>query len=113
MSKSIECIYFCRMVLYNVTVGIDLGSEEEWLSWMKTIHIPEVMKTGKFSEYRIFKVLNQEQEETVSYSVQYFSQSLEEVVEYLNDFAPALAEAHREKFKDRHVAFRTLLEEVK
>jgi hypothetical protein len=100
------------MVLYNVTVGIDTTLEEEWLEWMKEKHIPDVMKTGQFDHFKIFKVLNQEQEDTVSYSVQYFANNIDDVVTYLNDFAPALSEEHRVKFKDRHVAFRTLLEEV-
>lgn len=70
------------------------------------------MKTGKFEGYKIFKVLNQEQEETISYSVQYFANSIDDVVDYLNNHAPALSAEHRDMFKDRHVAFRTLLEEV-
>ncbi len=100
------------MILYNVTVGVDQDIENEWLQWMKTKHIPDVMNTGYFNEFRIFKVLNQDQEETVSYSVQYFSDSIEKVVTYLNDHAPRLSEEHRIKFNNRHVAFRTLLEEV-
>ena len=100
------------MILYNVTVGIDVASEDEWLSWMKSKHIPDVMNTGKFESHKIFKVLNQEQEDTVSYSVQYFAKSIDHVVDYLNNFAPALSAEHRDMFKDRHVAFRTLLEEV-
>lgn len=100
------------MILYNVTVGVDLDSEIEWLNYMKTKHIPDVMATGYFNKFEIYKVLGQEEEETVSYSVQYFSDSLDKVVEYLNDHAPQLAEEHRMKFKDRHIAFRTLLESV-
>lgn len=100
------------MVLYNVTVGIDTDAEEEWLSWMKSKHIPAVMDTGMFIEYKIFKVLSQEEEQSVSYSIQYFAQTVDKVVEYLNNHAPKLVEEHRNRYKDKHVAFRTLLEEV-
>ncbi len=100
------------MILYNVTVGVDLDTEKEWLIWMKSTHIPEVMNTGYFKEFQIYKVLGQDEEPTVSYSVQYFADSIDQVVEYLNKEAPALSEKHRLKFKDRHVAFRTLLESV-
>lgn len=100
------------MVLYNVTVGIDAEIEQEWLNWMKEKHIPNVMATGMFIEYKIFKVLNQDDESSISYSVQYFADNIENVVAYLDNHAPALVEEHRAKFKDRHVAFRTLLEEV-
>ncbi|UII33418.1 DUF4286 family protein [Fulvivirga ulvae] len=101
------------MVLYNVTIGIDKDAEKEWLSWMKNKHIPAVMETGMFLEYKIFKVLSHEDEEqSVSYSVQYFAQTVDKVVEYLNNHAPKLVEEHRARYKDKHVAFRTLLEEV-
>ena len=100
------------MILYNVTVGIDLDTEKEWLEWMHSQHIPKVLNTGYFNEFKVYKVLGQEEEDTVSYSIQYFANSLDKVVEYLNKEAPSLSEEHRLKFKDKHVAFRTLLEEV-
>ena len=100
------------MILYNVTVGIDKDVEEDWLHWMRQTHIPEVMATGKFLHYKIFKVLGHEEGENTSYSIQYFADAIENVVDYLNNDAPALVEAHRQKYKDKHVAFRTLLEEL-
>ncbi|MEM6359299.1 MAG: DUF4286 family protein [Bacteroidota bacterium] len=100
------------MVLYNVTIGVDKDIEMEWLSWMKNDHIPEVMETGKFTEYKIFKVLGHDDPETTSYSVQYFSSNIAMVNDYLTNHAPDLIKKHQIKYKDRHVAFRTLLEEV-
>jgi hypothetical protein len=100
------------MFLYNVTVGIDTSVELEWLTWMKTKHIPDVLNTGMFSAYKMYKVLHDNNDGTTSYSVQYFSDSLDKVVRYLEVFAPALVEEHMRVFKDKHVAFRTLLEEV-
>ena len=100
------------MVLYNETVGIDSETEQEWLKWMQEDQIPKVMATGYFTEFKIYKVLSQEDEASVSYSVQYFSENLHQVVEYLNTAAKALAEDHMRKFKNRHVAFRTLLQQV-
>jgi hypothetical protein len=100
------------MFLYNVTIGIDSNIEQEWLQWMREEHMPDVLRTGMFTEYKIYKVLHDNNDGTISYSVQYFAVSLENVLHYLEVFAPALIEAHREKFANRHVAFRTLLEEV-
>ena len=86
--------------------------EQEWLAWMKASYIPHVMKTGLFVEFKLYKVLSSLEEGTISYSVQYFAKSMDEVEKYLEVFAPALIEELREKFKDHHAAFRTLLEEV-
>lgn len=100
------------MLLYNVTVGIDKDSEGEWLQYMREKHIQAVLDTGLFTGYKLYKVLHDQDEGTISYSVQYFAKTIEDVQQYLETFAPALIEEHRKKFNNRHVAFRTLLEEV-
>lgn len=100
------------MFLYNVTIGIDPDVEQEWLQWMKETHIPDVLHTGMFTSYRIYKVLHDNNDGSVSYSVQYFANTIENVLQYLEVFAPKLMDEHLGKFKNKHVAFRTLLEEV-
>lgn len=91
---------------------MDAAIEQEWLRWMKEIHIPEVMETKMFASYKVYKVLTTEDEKTVSYAVQYTARSLDEVERYLEEFAPALREKVTKKFGDRQASFRTLLEEV-
>jgi hypothetical protein len=100
------------MLLYNVTVGIDKDVEQEWLQWIKEKHVPEVMNTGMFVESKIYKVLHDQEDGTVSYSIQYFAKSIDQIQEYLEVFAPKLIEDHRQRFLNKHVAFRTLLEEM-
>lgn len=100
------------MLLYNVTFGIDKQIEQEWLQWMHENYLPGIMNTGLFSEYKIYKVLTHDDEGSMSYSIQCFAPSIEHILQYLNEFAPKLVEAHRARFKDQHVAFNTLLEEL-
>jgi hypothetical protein len=100
------------MILYNVTIGIDKEIESEWVDWMKSEHIPEILNTGIFFQHKFYKVLSHDDETSVSYCIQYFTENIEEFNLYLKDHAPIFVEKHRAKYKDRHVAFRTLLEEV-
>ena len=100
------------MLLYNVTVGIDKECEAEWLQYMRESHIKSVLDTGLFVSHKLYKILHDQDEGTISYSIQYFAKTIEDVQQYLETFAPALIEEHRKKFHNRHVAFRTLLEEV-
>ena len=100
------------MLIYNVTTGIDRKIEQEWLIWMKEIHIPDVMATRMFVSYKMYKVLTTDDEDSVSYAVQYSAKSLNEVEIYLDKFAPALREEVKKKFGDQQVSFRTLLQEV-
>lgn len=100
------------MLLYNVTIGVDRDIEQEWLVWMKSTHIPEVMKTGLFTSNRIYKVMTHEEGDAASYAIQYFTPSLDNFQNYLENFAPALREEGQKKFGLKQVAYRTLLEEV-
>jgi hypothetical protein len=100
------------MLLYNVTVGVDKDAEEEWLQYMREKHIKDVLNTGLFVESKMYKVLQDGDEGTISYSIQYFARSIEDVQRYLEVFAPVLVEEHRKRFQNRHVAFMTLLDEV-
>lgn len=99
------------MILYNVTVNIDNSVHDEWLKWMKEKHIRDVVATGCFSSGTIFRIMVNEDSGT-SYSIQYRAPNVEAVNRYMKDFAPALQKEHSEKYKDKFVAFRTLLEEI-
>jgi Domain of unknown function (DUF4286) len=100
------------MLIYNVTVGVDKAIEQEWLTWMKETHIPDVMKTGMFVSHRMYKVVGVEETESISYAIQYSARSINEINQYLEEFAPKLREEGPKKFGDKQAAFRTLLEEV-
>ena len=100
------------MFLYNVTIGIDRDVESEWLEYIREKHMPDVMKTGMFVSSKFYKVLHDQEDGTISYSIQYFAKSIDHVQQYLEVFAPVLIEEHRQKFSNKHVVFQTLLEEV-
>lgn len=100
------------MLLYNITVGIDKDAEQDWLQWMRLTHIPEVMATGMFADSKMYRVLHDSEDGTISYSIQYFANSIDNIQRYLEEFSPNIVDEHHVRFKNKHVAFRTLLEEV-
>ncbi len=98
------------MIVYNVTTQIDPSVHDEWLEWMKTIHIPEVMDTGYFTEYRILKVLADEETGGNTYSFQYTCKTKEDFREYEKHSAQKIRAEYNSRYKDKFVSFRTLLE---
>jgi hypothetical protein len=98
------------MIIYNVTVNIEDSIHDEWYKWSREIHIPEVMRTGMFTEYRLCKVIGSDSGTT--YSIQYLCQSMENYNRYISEFAPALRDSVIEKYGDKVIAFRTLLEVI-
>ena len=99
------------MILYNVTVKIDKTIENEWVAWMKSTHIPEVLQTNIFTEHKFCKILFPvDEDDGQTYAIQYFCNSMDDLEEYQAKFAKKLQEKHSTKYKNRFVAIRTLME---
>jgi len=64
-----------HMILYNVTVKIDRAIDADWLQWMRERHIPEVMDTGIFTENKLYRLLDQDESEGITYAIQYACRS--------------------------------------
>jgi len=99
------------MIIYNVTINIEDDVHDEWLKWMKEVHIPDVMRTGYFLESRLLKVLADDPQGT-TYSFQYTASNMADYEEYRTKHAPRLQKEVADKFAGKFVAFRTLLEVV-
>lgn len=97
-------------IFYNVTVKVEHKIHDEWLQWMKEIHVPDVMKTGKFLESKICRLLGMEEEEGITYSFQYIAADMETFQSYQSEFAKDLQKDHTDRYKGKYVAFRSLME---
>jgi|TARA_B100000427_G_scaffold201702_1_gene167604 hypothetical protein len=93
------------MIIYSVEICIDKDIAEKWLRWMKSKHIPDVMKTNLFTQNKIFKNIDVKN----TYTIQYQLNNLSEYLKYEKEFAPALQKEHTEKFKGKFQAKRRLL----
>jgi hypothetical protein len=99
------------MFIYNVTVNIDEEAQDEWLQWMRQVHIPDVMKSGCFVSSRILKVLHVNDTGS-TYSIQYSFNEMADIERYMEKFAKRLQDEHRARYGERYTAFRTVLEEI-
>lgn len=99
-----------KEVIYNVTVQPDEDIATEWLEWMKNIHIPEVMETGCFTSSRICRMVIPAPEGGSSFTIQYTCTNMAILQRYQAIHAPRLQKDHIERYKDRFVAFRTIVE---
>jgi hypothetical protein len=101
--------YFYSMYIYNVTCNVAPEIHLEWIHWMKSTHIPEVLATACFSEARILKLMNIE-DEGATYAIQYTYAQEADLLKYQSVFAPALQQKTKEKYGERVLAFRTYME---
>jgi Domain of unknown function (DUF4286) len=99
------------MIIYSVTITIEESIESEWVEWMNSVHVPDVLRTGCFSECRIYRILGSDAVEPI-YVLQYQCRSIEEYHRYRDNFAPALQKEHTDRFAGRFRGSRQLLEEI-
>lgn len=100
------------MVIYNVTVSIDVAVEQDWLTWMQQEHIPAVMQTGCFEECKLARI-NGEEDGGKSYAVLYLAPNQETLDRYQTQFAATLQKDHLDRYQGKFAAFRTTLNVVK
>lgn len=101
------------MIIYNVTLSIHPEIETKVISWLKEVHIPEVMETGLFQSYHIYKVLdNHIDRNHNSYAVQYHLSEWAHFDEYNRHHSDRLREKTAKEFGENVLAFRTFLERV-
>ncbi|GAA4378564.1 DUF4286 family protein [Hymenobacter koreensis] len=99
------------MILYNVTSSVDPEVADEWLTYMRDVHMPEVMASGFFLRSQICRLLNEEND-GCTYATQYYCVSMEQLEEYQETAAPGLRADLETRFPGQYVSFRTVLEVI-
>lgn len=97
------------MILYHVTINLEDDIQEDWLGWMQSTHIPEVMATGQFLDFRLAYMMFSEVEGH-TYSIQYLLKDMEALEDYMEKFAPQLQADHQHRYEGKFVAYRTVHE---
>ena len=100
------------MFIYNITIKVNNAIQDEWMQWQQEVHIPEIMLTGLFERYQVFRLLDQDDAEGPTFIFQFHTASEENYRRYLREFAPGLREEAFEKWDPGFIAFRSLLRSV-
>ena len=98
------------MIVHNITVKVDRSIDADWLNWQKEEHIPLIMSTQLFSEFKLFRLVQQEEENT--YIIQLFANTAAQLQEFLQNHDQRLREKAFKKWGDRFISFRTTMELV-
>ena len=100
------------MIIYNVTWKVDWSIHDEWVAWMRDYHIPKVLATGCFVKNNFSRLLEVEEDDGPTYSLQYYADTRADYQRYIDVYAPAFREENVQKWGDRFIAFRSLMELV-
>lgn len=96
------------MLFYVVRISLAADAVPEWLDWMLHKHIPDVLATGAFEDYRLYRLLPEETGPQITFIIQYRCRSQAALDDYLSHHAPALRRQHEERFTNRFQAQREL-----
>jgi len=100
------------MIWYNVTVKIENDVAEDFQSWMTHMHIPDVLATGYFSSSKMSRIINREDKEETTFSIQYACESMKDLHHYQINESERLQAEVKEKYDGKFVSFRSIMEEL-
>ncbi|XVJ66803.1 MAG: DUF4286 family protein [Lacibacter sp.] len=100
------------MIVYNVTIKVDWSIHDAWLQWMKEEHMPEMVQTGCFTQFQLLRLLEVEEEEGPTYAAQYVADSKADYNRYIETYATGMREKGLNKWGNRFIAFRSVMQSV-
>jgi len=100
------------MFLYNVTIKVKAEIHTDWLEWLKTEHIPDVMSSDCFSSSKVLRLMEVDDSEGPTFAVQYVAESKALYNRYIDMFAAEMRKRSYEKWGDGFIAFRSVMEVI-
>ncbi len=100
------------MIIYNVTIKVDYSIADEWITWLKEEHIPEILQTGCFTGARILQLLEVDETDGPTYAVQYDAEIKALYNRYIKEYSTEMRKKGTEKWGEKFVAFRSVMQVV-
>ncbi len=100
------------MIVYNVTTKVTTAIQQDWLQWIKDEHIPDIINTGCFTYATILQLLETDDSEGPTYTVQYFAESKSLYNIYLEKFVAQMRQKAFDKWGDKFITFRSLMQVI-
>jgi hypothetical protein len=101
------------MFIYNVTVKVEQQIADSWLLWLLNEHIPSIMQTKCFVDYKVVRLLEVDDSEGPTYAIQYYAQSKADYNRYIEIHSSKMQKISFDKWSDHFIAFRSIMEVVK
>jgi hypothetical protein len=99
-------------IIYNVTIKPEAAIAESWLEWLIEEHLPEVMQTKCFLDYKLVRLLDIDETEGPTFAVQYYAESKADYNRYIELHAAVLRKRSSAKWGQQFIDFSTVMEVV-
>lgn len=100
------------MIIYNVTIKVQEPIKDKWLAWLNDEHIPEVINTGCFTHAVVLQLLEVDNSEGPTYAIQYHAESKGLYNNYIENHSARMRQKSFDKWGDKFIAFRSVMQVV-
>ena len=101
------------MIIYNMTIKVEQQIADAWLQWLLDEHIPDVLATKCFTDYKVVRLLEVDDSEGPTYAIQYQAESKADYNRYIEQHATAIRKKSFEKWSNQFIAFNSVMQVVK
>lgn len=98
------------MILYNTTFCLDVNAVDEWRTWMSVYFLPLIRRSGYFEDYKILKLIQEDQTGTINYCCQLSANTLNDYQLFVIEYESAIGENIKSTFGERCLPFSSMLE---
>ncbi len=100
------------MIIYNVTIKVTSAIKNDWLAWLKQVHIPDVLATKCFLKATVLYLLEMDDSEGPTYAIQYLAENINAYERYISEFSGIMRQRSFDRWGDQFIAIRTVMEVV-
>jgi hypothetical protein len=100
------------MLIVNTTYNVSENCRKDWLIWIHSDYIPEVIRTGFLVNPRFYRLLIENEPGTESYALQFEVKNQETLDGWFQKYGMNIQETMSHRFHENVLGFTTLMEAV-
>tara|TARA_B100000963_G_scaffold290632_1_gene260530 strand:+ start:725 stop:1042 length:318 start_codon:yes stop_codon:yes gene_type:complete len=99
------------MIIYSITTAIETAIDEKWVEFMQKTHIPSIMNTGLFVDFRFVRIIPS-QGVDLSYNLQLRCKGYAELNRFRSENEPKIDSLIKQNFEGKYATFQSVLDQV-
>lgn len=98
------------MIVYSITYQVDTGISDIWFQWLQEIHLPRVMRSGRFFRYTLQELIEPRPlPGTHTVNLQLYTLEINSLYTYWDEDVEILEGVMTERFGDQVSYFETVM----
>lgn len=98
------------MIIYNITTNVSWAVHDSWIEWLVQTHIPGIITTGCFFEYRILRLLEVDDSDGPTYAIQFYASSESDYQRFVFSHSDLFSKEVFNKWGNEVVAFGSVMQ---